>query len=847
VDKPKLLAGVRVLEIGSGIAAPLCSRMMADLGAEVVKLEIPPGGDCTRAWTFPPAVNGVSPAWVYYNRGKSNVAIDVGRPEGAQAVLDLAARFDVVIENFPPGTLARYGLDYGAMKRKHPGLVMCSISPHGQTGPLASSPGDDTTAQALAALSQLTGNEDGSPVVIGQRYAEGVGAVFALGAIAAALRWRDRTGQGQYIDLALYEAVLYVHDTSLMQYVFTDGQEIPFPTGAHRPGAMPCGMYRATDGYIVFTILQQPDWEWFIARIGRPDKVGDPRWSNNPDNRFEDRYEIIPIVESWLQTFPKRAEPVRLLLERHLLAGSVLTLDEAANHPQLQNRGWLQPVEVPEFGKVRLMPVPYGLSDATVELASRIARPGEDNAAVAQKYLGWSREKIAASQVNGILADAFDPAAAANSNRADTGVPAAAPSHAAARTKILDGVKVLEITNYLAGPTCVRIMADLGAEVVKVEIPPVGDYMRRQYFAKEGVSAGYVWFNRGKSSVSIDFRRPEGARIVLELARHFDIVVQNLTPGALDKHGLGYEAFKAINPRIIMCSISGYGQDGPYARLPGNDTCAQAMCGLIQLTGNEDQSPVYSGIYLADMSGAINGFASAMAALYARERTGLGQHIDLALTECLFHLHDVPLIQYLFSHGKIVPRPEGPHGHGFSPSGMFETADGYIALTVADEEQWRRLARLIGKPALAEDQAYAGAVKRQARRHELKVAIETWLKGLESRDEAVDRLHQAGIAAMPLYRIDEVVNHPHLAARGTFATVEIRGFGPIKFPVPPMRFSDAAIEIGAKCSVVGEDNHEVLRKYLNYPQAQVDRLLRDGLLYEDALAAQRRQTSKRSI
>jgi crotonobetainyl-CoA:carnitine CoA-transferase CaiB-like acyl-CoA transferase len=841
--KPKLLDGVAVLEIGNGIGAPLCGRIMADLGAEVVKLELPPAGDCTRQWMFPAPKGGVSPAWVYYNRGKANIAIDVSRPEGAQTVLDLAQGFDVVIENFPPGTLARYGLDYASFERQNPRLVMCSLSPHGQTGPLASSPGDDGTTQALTALSQLTGNEDGSPAVIGQRYAEGVGAVYALGAIAAALRHRDHSGQGQYIDLALYEGVLYVHDTSLMQYVFTNGQEVAFPTGAHRPGTMPCGMFRATDGYIVFTILQHPDWEWFIERIGRPDKVGDPRWSNNPDNRFEDRYEIIPIIEKWLRTFPKREEPVRILLDRHLLAGSVLTLDEAANHPQLQSRGWLREVEVPEFGKVRLMSVPYGYSNATVELASRIARFGEDNAPVLRNRLGWSEEKIAALTRNGILAETPGAGTAGSIIAAPDLKPGAAqtPKPTAAKAKVLGDIRVLEITNYLAGPACARIMADLGADVVKVEIPPVGDYMRRQYYAREGISAGYTWFNRGKRSVAIDFRRPEGAQIVLQLARHFDVVVQNLTPGTLDKYGLSYEAFNAANPRIIMCSISGYGKDGPYARLPGNDTCSQAMAGLIHLTGNEDGSPVYSGIYLADMSGAINGFASTMAALYAREKTGAGQHIDLALTECLFHMHDVPLIQYLFSHGKFVPQPQGPFGHGFSPCGMFESADGYVTLTVADDDQWRRLAELMGKHAMATDPAYSDAVKRYERRHELKAAIEAWLKRFDSRDEPVRLLHQAGIPAMPLYRVDEVASHPQLAARGSLAQMDVPPFDRISLPVLPFRYSDARIEIKPYCAMLGQDNYEVLREFLNYPADKVDQLKGQGVLYEHPSLAQRRK------
>lgn len=837
-NKPKLLDGVTVLEISNGIAAALCGRMMADLGAEVIKLEILPGGDCTRNWMFPPPVDGISPAWVYYNRGKHCIAVDVTRPEGATVVRDLARRTDIVIENLPPGELARYDLDYETLDKINPRLVMCSISPYGQSGPLASAPGDDATAQALSALSQLTGNEDGSPVVLGQRYAEGVSAVNALGAVMAAMLYRDRTGQGQYIDLALYESVLYLQETSLMQYVFTHGESIAFPTGAHRPGSMPCGMYRASDGYIVFTILQPQDWEWFITHIGHPEMAQDPYWTN-VDNRFEERYQIIPLIEKWLQTFPKREEPVRRLLERHLLAGSVLRIDEAANHPQIRSRGVIEAVEVPGFGRVELMKLPYHLSNATVELASKIARFGEDNAAILRKYLGYDDRKIEALTKAGVLADKPDAIADSAPTRAAAGP--ATPTKVNGKAKILGGIKVLEITNYLAGPTCARILADMGAEVVKVEIPPIGDYMRRQMFVKEGMTGGYAWFNRGKQSVCIDIKRPEGARIVLDMAPHFDVVVQNMTPGTLDKHGLSYEAFSKINPRIVMCSISGYGQNGPYANLPGNDTCSQALAGLIQLTGNEDGSPVYSGIYLADMNGGTNGFAAIMAALYSREKTGLGQHIDLALSECLFHLHDVPLIQYFFSKGKTVPRPDGPYGHGFSPAGMFRTGDGYITLTVADDAQWRRLAQLMGKPELGIDPRYAGVLGRYERRRKLIVIIEDWMRTFEVREELINLLRDSGIAAMPVYRLDEVAAHPQIAARGSLPTLDLTAYGPTQMPMPAFRFSETSIEIGPRCALLGEDNYAVLQKYLNYKPEQVDELLRQGLLAESKYLAERRQ------
>lgn len=227
----------------------------------------------------------------------------------------------------------------------------------------------------------------------------------------------------------------------------------------------------------------------------------------------------------------------------------------------------------------------------------------------------------------------------------------------------LAGLRVLDITQYIAGPTLGRILADLGAEVVKLEMPPGGEYSRRGGFPPrvDGQSPAYIYYNRGKRSICIDFKRPEGAAIVVELARHFDIVIENYTPGVLAKYGLTYDAFKAINPRIIMCSISGFGQTGSRVNLPGNDMTAQALSGLLHLTGTEDGTPVYPGMYLADGGGGVNGVAAVLAALYYRERSGIGQYIDVALYECVFHLHDVFLMQNLFTYGDYNPGPTGRH------------------------------------------------------------------------------------------------------------------------------------------------------------------------------------------
>src|SRR5271163_4505019 len=196
----------------------------------------------------------------------------------------------------------------------------------------------------------------------------------------------------------------------------------------------------------------------------------------------------------------------------------------------------------------------------------------------------------------------------------------------------LAGVRVLEATNYIAGPVAGRILSDLGAEVVKWELPPGGDYGRGTMpkpTSQARFSPMYAYYNRGKGSLCVNFRRPDGAALVRDLIRHFDVFLENLTPGLLGKYGLGYDDLKAINPRLIMCSVSGFGQTGPMAKLPATDAISQAISGVTSLTGNRDGMPVFSGVYISDGNAGVNAFGAISAALYYREKSGRGQYIDL--------------------------------------------------------------------------------------------------------------------------------------------------------------------------------------------------------------------------
>jgi CoA:oxalate CoA-transferase len=405
----------------------------------------------------------------------------------------------------------------------------------------------------------------------------------------------------------------------------------------------------------------------------------------------------------------------------------------------------------------------------------------------------------------------------------------------------LTGLRVLDISQYIAGPTLGRILTDLGADVVKLEMPPAGEFSRVGSFPPpvDGQSPTYVYYNRGKRSLCIDFKRPEGAAIVVDLVRHFDVVIENYTPGVLSKYGLSYEAFKAVNPRVIMCSVSGFGQKGPRANLPGNDMTGQAFSGLLHLTGNDDGTPVYPGMYLADGSGGVNGATAVLAALYYRDRTGIGQHIDVALYECVFHIHDIVLMQHLFTHGEFNPGPTGRHRPGATPCGIFRTRGGWIILTVLNH-YWKKFTQDIGKPELAKDPRFNPFNTRWEHRKELEPIIEEWLDTFPTRDDALKFLLDRHYLAAPVQDLRQTVEMIKGEGRGALQNVDVPGYGEVSLPRLPYLFSETKVEFKPILSLLGQDNRSILRQWLGYSDQTLDELQAAGILIEDKEMAKRR-------
>jgi crotonobetainyl-CoA:carnitine CoA-transferase CaiB-like acyl-CoA transferase len=400
------------------------------------------------------------------------------------------------------------------------------------------------------------------------------------------------------------------------------------------------------------------------------------------------------------------------------------------------------------------------------------------------------------------------------------------------RDDIFAGVRVIEIGQYIAAPVAARMMSDMGAEVFKVELPPRGDMMR--VYSAPGVGPGtpFIGENRGKKSVCIDLKRPEGIEVLRDLVKHSDVLVENYTPGVLAKYGVRYGEFKPLNPRLIMCSISGFGQTGPLASKPGNDLIGQAMSGFLNLVGYPDRPPAYPGANLADNGAGIHALAAIASALYFREKTGRGQYIDLSLVECLGHYNSMGVVMHAISGGRAKQTRSGSHSPGTAPFGVFKARDGYVVLSVLIN-QWGTFTELMGKPELASDPRYDTVEHRLQHQGEVNAMVEQWLQSFETRDQPLAMLDQVHIMCAPVLDTAGFVNDPQIAARGLIQQVEQPGIGTVGIPRAPFHYSDARVEIRMRAPMLGEHNEAALSAVLGYSQEKIAALNQSGVLQHD--------------
>jgi len=364
--------------------------------------------------------------------------------------------------------------------------------------------------------------------------------------------------------------------------------------------------------------------------------------------------------------------------------------------------------------------------------------------------------------------------------------------------QVLEGIKVVELGQLIAGPFAAKTLADFGARVIKVEPPKTGDPLRKWRKLREGTSVWWDAQSRNKESVCIDLRVPEGQALVRELLRDADVLVENFRPGALDDWGLGWDALHALNPRLVMLSLSGFGQTGPRASEPGFAAVAEAFSGLRYLNAEPGRTPVRSGVSLGDTVAGVHGALGVMLALYARDaRGGQGQRIDLALYEAMFNLSESLLPEY-DQFGEIR-RPAGGALPGITPSNAYPCADGQAVLVAGNGDSiFKRLMQLIGRKDLADNPALAANDGRSARAAEIDAAIGAWT-ALHAIDDVLARMRDAGVPASRVYTIDQIAADPHYAARGNIERIPAMSGGTIAAPgiVPKLSGTPGAVRHAA--------------------------------------------------
>jgi crotonobetainyl-CoA:carnitine CoA-transferase CaiB-like acyl-CoA transferase len=389
----------------------------------------------------------------------------------------------------------------------------------------------------------------------------------------------------------------------------------------------------------------------------------------------------------------------------------------------------------------------------------------------------------------------------------------------------LSGVRVVEVGNFMAVPFCGMQLADLGADVIKVENPRGGDLTRGTGPFIDGESSNFVRLNRNKRSVALDLKSPDGKAMFLRLASHADVVIENLRPGTMDGLGLGYATLRERAPQLVYLSATGFGNDGPYAQMAGLDIIAQGMSGLMSITGEPGRPPVKIGVPIADLTCALYATIAVLAALRARERDGVGQFIDVSLLESAVSFAVWEAGRY-FATGE-VPRPNGSAHQAVAPYQAFRTADGYVTFGANSQQHWLHLCELLGLGALKTDERFADNDRRVANRAELIAAIEA-VTATRPTAEWTERLGAAGIPCGPIWTFDRVFDDEHLAERRYFVDAPHQTLGPVRQLGSPMRFSRTPTRLEHAGPVLGADTADVLRE-IGVEESEIARLARDGV------------------
>ena len=790
------LQGIRVLDFGIAAVGPISAEWMAWLGADVIKIESPAGDRVRRGG------HGGTPGWAGHtfngnNIGKRGIILDLKQIDDLEIAKDLVRSADILLENFrSPAILERLGLGWDQLQQLNPRLSYLQSSAWGPVGPMVGKPSFEWVTQAFGGFTSVTGEAGGRP-----EFSRGIagfdwnGAMVNLEALLIALYVRNRTGRGTRINTSQFQSTLLASQTRMAEY-FATGM-VPRPMGSARPNLAPDQAFATSDGYITVTAVHDRMWRELCDAIGRPELAADDRYATIAQ-RLERRGALVASLEStfiarstaeWIALLRSKKLPVGEFQQRETLAESLLA------NPQVEAEHMVSLLPQTGGGDI-LTAEPHWHFDKT---AARITRPaprhGEHQAEVIEELKTLRSSLAITMRGGGGLA--------------------------------LAGLKVVDFSQGLSGALCGMQLGDLGADVVKIE-PPQGDWMRQVPPFVGGESAVFMQLNRNKRGAAVDLKTEAGRELARCLARDADIVVEAYRPGVMQRLGLDFAALSADNPRLIYCSISGYGTTGPLADQPATEMDIQAMVGATRSIGRPTVPPVRHGYDQSSTSAGLAGVQGILAALLWRDRTGLGQHVEVSLLGAAIAVH-----QWTFTaerhefdrtssawYGRLVPPDYG-----------WRTKDGPTLITIRSYDGWKTFLPALGLGSLLDDARFASADALNAHMEDLHELVGE-RTGSMTWDELwpiVENDGGDGAAMAPMLDFAQLAHHPQTLALGMIGTIEGHPTaGTMQTISPPWIFDQELASIRTPAPLLGQHTGEILES-AGYTPDEARVLLANGV------------------
>jgi crotonobetainyl-CoA:carnitine CoA-transferase CaiB-like acyl-CoA transferase len=793
--RPELpLQGLRVLEFATGISGPYAGKMLCDAGAEVVKIE-PLSGDPIRRFTAsgtPLDANEDSAFFRYLNASKKSVVADSFSPEDRDLVQTLGQSADLILEGVPHGSLAEFELEWETLQAANPGLSIVSISPWGLQGPAVDRAANAFTFEAACGSTLRRTLPGRSPVASGLQMGEfATGAYAAAGALAAWIATKQ-SGFGQRVDVSTYETVINV----LTTFFGLRGQwmEGSIPAAAEAPS-----IERAKDGWVGLCTYTGQQWKDFCALIQRPDLAEDDRFLHAFE-RFVARDQLQDAFWAWSR---ERSvdEIVELASLLRVPSAPVLDAKGVLECDHYRARGIF--VENPHgFRQPR---PPYRLDQCELRPIGHAPALGEHSK---EGSLWPPRIELA---------------------RTDPAKKSARP---------FQGLRVIDLTAFWAGPVATGLLADLGADVVKIESIQRPDGMR--FIGATGNQPLWEWSevfagaNCSKRSVTLNLDSAEGREILMQLLENADVLAENASARVLENFGLDFETLSALNPRLVVLRMPAWGLDGPWRDRPGFAANIEQASGIAWMTGYEDapMSPL-----ACDPIGGMHAAFGLMTALEDRERTGKGQLVESSLIEPALNIAALPLIEF-DAYGALLARAANRSSRA-APQGMYRCREAraerdpeWIAIAIENDEQWRGLCRALEHPDWCREQTLSNQAGRRAAHDRIDAEIEKWCAERHAAEVEL-ALRAENVPAAAARNAHYLLPDEQLDARGCFQPLEHSITGITRYPNLPMQFP--ALGVGLKTGpppTLGQHNDEILRGELGISSESLDRLREKKIIGE---------------